>query len=84
MTVPTPMRVVFDTSVPVAAARSRQGASFAIVNSIPSPEFQICLSVGLYNVESNFVRVIAFGEKRGNRLFVEGREFHEHESDESQ
>ena len=38
----------------------------------------------LYNVEPNIVRVIAFGEKRGNRLFVEGREFHEHESDESQ
>ena len=44
----SPTRVVFDTSVLVAAARSRQGASFALVNSIPSPEFQICLSVGLY------------------------------------
>ena len=42
------MRVVFDTSVLVAAARSRQGASFALVSSIPAPEFQICLSVGLY------------------------------------
>lgn len=42
------MRVVFDTSVLVAAARSRDGASFALVSSIPSPRFQICLSVGLY------------------------------------
>jgi predicted nucleic acid-binding protein len=42
------MRVVFDTSVLVAAARSRRGASFALVRSIPSPQFQICLSVGLY------------------------------------
>jgi predicted nucleic acid-binding protein len=42
------MRVVFDTSVLVAAARSREGASFALVNSIPAPEFQLCLSVGLY------------------------------------
>ncbi len=42
------MRVVFDTSVLVAAARSRQGASFALVSSIPSPHFQLCLSVGLY------------------------------------
>jgi len=42
------MRVVFDTSVLVAAARSRQGASFALVSSIPAPEFQPCLSVGLY------------------------------------
>ena len=42
------MRVVFDTSVLVAAARSRQGASFALVSSIPTPQFQLCLSVGLY------------------------------------
>jgi putative PIN family toxin of toxin-antitoxin system len=42
------MKVVLDTSVLVAAARSRQGASFALVSSIPSPDFQICLSVGLY------------------------------------
>jgi putative PIN family toxin of toxin-antitoxin system len=42
------MRVVFDTSVLVAAARSRQGASFALISSIPSPIFQPCLSVGLY------------------------------------
>ena len=42
------MRVVFDTSVIVAAARSRSGASFALVSLIPSPHFQICLSVGLY------------------------------------
>jgi len=32
----------------VAAAHSRDGASFALVSSIPSPRFQICLSVGLY------------------------------------
>jgi len=41
------MKVVFDTNVLVAAARSRQGASFALVSSIPAPEFQTCLSVGL-------------------------------------
>jgi predicted nucleic acid-binding protein len=33
------MRVVLDTSVLVAAARSRNGASFAIVASIPNPAF---------------------------------------------
>jgi predicted nucleic acid-binding protein len=43
------MRVVFDTSVLVAAARSRIGASFALVSSIPAPEFQLCLSVALYS-----------------------------------
>jgi len=42
------MRVVLDTNLLVAAARSRQGASFALVSSIPAPEFQPCLSVGLY------------------------------------
>ena len=42
------MKVVFDTSVLVAAARSRRGASFALVSSIPTPDFQLCLSVGLY------------------------------------
>ncbi|AUB80373.1 putative toxin-antitoxin system toxin component, PIN family [Candidatus Thiodictyon syntrophicum] len=42
------MRIVLDTSVLVAAARSRQGASYALVSSIPSPRFEICLSVSLY------------------------------------
>ena len=31
-----------------AAARSRQAPSFALVSSIPAPEFQVCLSVGLF------------------------------------
>jgi len=43
-----PIRVVFDTNVLVAGARSRQGASFALINSIPAAEFQLCLSIGLY------------------------------------
>ncbi|HZI59587.1 MAG TPA: PIN domain-containing protein [Pyrinomonadaceae bacterium] len=42
------MRVVFDTSVLVAAARSRRGASFALISSIPNDRFQLCLSVALY------------------------------------
>jgi len=44
----TPVRVVLDTNVLVSAARSRQGASFALISSIPAPEFEPCLSVGLY------------------------------------
>ena len=43
------MRVVFDTSVLVAAVRSTRGASYALVSSIPTPEFQPCLSIALYN-----------------------------------
>lgn len=42
------MRVVIDTNVLVAASRSRQGASFALVSTIPTAEFTPCLSVGLY------------------------------------
>ena len=42
------MKVVLDTSILVAAARSRQGASYALVNSIPTNAFQLCLSVSLY------------------------------------
>lgn len=42
------MRVVFDTSVLVAAIHSRRGASFSLISSIPSDRFQICLSIALY------------------------------------
>ena len=42
------MKVIFDTSVLVAAARSNQGASFALISALPSKQFQICLSVALY------------------------------------
>jgi predicted nucleic acid-binding protein len=42
------VRVVFDTSVLVAAARSRNGASFALISPIPAAEFEVCLSVALY------------------------------------
>ena len=42
------MKVVFDTSLLVAVARSKQGASYALVSALPSTQFQICLSVALY------------------------------------
>lgn len=48
MSDPTALRIVLDTNVLVAAARSRHGASFALVSSIPAPEFEPCLSLGLY------------------------------------
>lgn len=37
-----------DTSVLVAAARSRQGASFSLVSKLPDQRFEIALSVALY------------------------------------
>lgn len=42
------IKIVLDTSVLVSAARSRNGASFALVSSHPNPRFQICLSVAVY------------------------------------
>jgi putative PIN family toxin of toxin-antitoxin system len=42
------MRVVFDTSVLVAASRSSRGASHALIRSLLSPRFEVCLSVSLY------------------------------------
>ena len=42
------MRVVIDTSVLVAAARSRNGASFQLVSMLPSKQFEIALTVALY------------------------------------
>lgn len=42
------MRIVLDTSVLVSAPRSRQGASFALVSSLPNPRFEFALSVALY------------------------------------
>lgn len=42
------MRVILDTSVLVAATRSRKGASFALLSMLPSRQFEIALSVTLY------------------------------------
>ena len=42
------MRITLDTSVLVAAARSRNGASFKLVSMLPTPEIEIALTVPLY------------------------------------
>lgn len=42
------MRIVLDTSVLVAASRSRNGASFRIASMLPSPEFEIALTIAVY------------------------------------
>ena len=41
-------RAVLDTSVLVAAARSRNGASHALISRLPAPEFQPVVSVPLF------------------------------------
>jgi len=42
------MKVVFDTSVPVAAARSQRGASHALLTCLPDVRFQPAVSVPLF------------------------------------
>jgi putative PIN family toxin of toxin-antitoxin system len=42
------MRVVFDTNVLVAGARSRNGASFRLIAMLPSQKFELAISVPLY------------------------------------
>ena len=42
------MRITLDTSVLVAAARSRNVASFKLVSMLPTPEIEIALTVPLY------------------------------------
>ena len=42
------MRMVLDTSVLVAAARCRNGASFKLVSMLPTPEVEIALTVAVY------------------------------------
>jgi putative PIN family toxin of toxin-antitoxin system len=42
------LRITLDTSVLVAAARSRQGASYQMLSMMPSREFEIALTVALY------------------------------------
>jgi putative PIN family toxin of toxin-antitoxin system len=43
------MRIVLDTCILVAAARSKLGASHALLRKLPNPNFEICLSVSLYS-----------------------------------
>lgn len=42
------MRVVLDTNILVAASRSSRGAAYAIVSQLPSPKFEIALTIPLY------------------------------------
>lgn len=42
------LRVVLDTSVLVAAARSRNGASHQLMSMLPSRDFEMALTVALY------------------------------------
>lgn len=59
------MRVVLDTNILVAAARSQRGASYRILQLIPDSRFQICLSLPLY---LEYLDVLTRPEHRPNNL----------------
>ncbi len=42
------MKIVLDTCVLVAAARSRHGASYQLVSMLPDPRFDFVLTIALY------------------------------------
>jgi putative PIN family toxin of toxin-antitoxin system len=42
------LRVIFDTNVLVAAARSRRGASYQLISFVPSSKFKLIVSLPLY------------------------------------
>ena len=42
------VKIVIDTNVIVSALRSKKGASYALINLLPSDKFQITISVPLY------------------------------------
>jgi putative PIN family toxin of toxin-antitoxin system len=42
------VKVVFDTNVLAAALRSKNGASYQLVSMLPSPKFELAISVPLY------------------------------------
>jgi putative PIN family toxin of toxin-antitoxin system len=55
------MKIVLDTNILVAAARSQKGASYRILQLIPDERFQICLSLPLY---LEYLDVLARTEQR--------------------
>jgi putative PIN family toxin of toxin-antitoxin system len=42
------LRIIFDTNVLVAAARSRRGASYQLISFVPSSKFKLIVSLPLY------------------------------------
>lgn len=61
------MRVVLDTSVLVAAARSRNGASHQLLSMLPSSSFEIALTVTLY---TEWLAVLTRAEHRPQDVTV--------------
>ena len=69
----TIVRIVLDTSVLVAAARSRNGASYQLVSMLPSPRFDIALTIPLCLEE--LLPLATAGQKWGLTAFGGGFTF---------
>ena len=66
------MRAVFDTSVWVAAVRSRRGASFALLAEISLRRFRFGISVALFlEYRAQLVKTLSEGNTHLNRRQVE-------------
>jgi len=59
------MRVILDTNILVAASRSRNGASYRLLQLIPDDRFRICLSLPLY---LEYLDVLTRSEHRTNNV----------------
>lgn len=71
-------------NVKLSASPDKETKAIKQLRANPLAQYE--LRVGdfrvLYDVDAaqNLVMIVLVGEKRGNTLFVEGREYHDHES----
>lgn len=79
-------RGVFQQAINVKLSAAPNKETKAIkqlrANSVAQYELRIGDFRVLYDVDAtqNLVMIVLIGEKRGNTLFVEGQEYHDHES----
>lgn len=80
-------RIIFD-AVMARLERTPTTQTRAVKQLRPNTFAEFELRVGdwrvLYNVEAAAVLVVAIGRKDGNKLFVDGVEFHDHQDDSSE
>ncbi len=62
------LRVIFDTNLLVAAARSRQGASYQLISLLPSSKFKLIISLPLYfeyiDVQGFLIKILLVKSKK--------------------
>lgn len=76
-------RRILDAAIQTRLRERPRTTTKAIKRFRPNPLAEFELRVGdlraLYNVEDSDVVLVAVGRKVGNRLIVEGKEFHDHQ-----